>query len=85
MSSLCKAEYRALLAAVVKAEPEAKRMLKILLRLGAQNMRCDYMYARMPDGSYQRCIDLSIWYADCRNGIFVALVRHGDNDWNLHS
>lgn len=83
-SSVCKPEYRSLLAAVIKAEPEARRMFKLLKGMGAKNMRCDYMLLRMPNGVYERFPDPCAWYAEAR-GMFIAMIRHGENDWTLHS
>ena len=80
-----KQESRELFAAILLAEPSARAMFNTLCNLGAENIRHDYMLCRNEKGSYDRYIDPCVWYANCRGGLFVAMVRHGENDWTLHS
>jgi len=81
----CKPEHRSLLACVLRAEPGARRIFAYLVNLGARNMRPDYMLYRTANGNYERAVDPCAWYADCKGGLFVAMIRHSDGEWLLHS
>lgn len=84
----CKPGYRDLLAATLRAEPSAREMFRKLRNMKAKNMRCDYMLVRQEDGTYKECPDPAAWYAECDTvfgPMFVCMLRHGDNDWTLHS
>lgn len=82
---LCKSEYRLALAMVLRYEPSAREMFRVLRRLGAKNIRPDYMLVRNEQGTYDRLPDLKAWNANCRGGLAVSMLRHGENDWSLHS
>lgn len=88
----CKPEYRSLLAAVLMSEPSARDAFRMLRNLGATNMRPEYKFGERkacPCGCAntvcEQVPDPTVWYANCKGGLFVAMVRHGDNDWTLHS
>lgn len=81
----CRPECRNLLAFLLKNEVGAKQQFKHLRNLGARNMRHDTMLYRLPDGHYERCPDVGAWYAECRGGLFVAMIRRDDGSWTLHS
>lgn len=83
----CKAEHRNLLALVLTMEPQARKMYAILMKMGAKNIRPDHMYVRQADGKYERMPDPGAWNCqiDRCGGMMVALIRHGINDWSLHS
>jgi hypothetical protein len=83
-NKFCRPEYRDILAAIVKHDPGGRAAVRHMHRLGATNMRPDYVLFRTSNG-YDRAIDPTAWYAECRGGIFVCMVRHGNNDWSLHS
>ena len=70
-------KYRSLMALVLASSAEARRMYKLLGNLGARNMRPDTMFGTIsPD----------MWYADCRGGLFVCMMRDpNDGSWSLHS
>lgn len=85
MRGRCKPEYRMHLAAVLRHEKSAREMFARLIVLGAKNMRHDYMLVRNAQGTYDRLPDLTAWYAECKGGLFVALIRHSDGMWSLHS
>jgi len=87
----CKPEYRNLLAAVLKSDPSARVMFRHLRKLGAKNMRPDRMYTgesicKCGCGNkiQEQSPNPEVWYADCRGGLFVAMVRRGENDWDLN-
>lgn len=82
---LCKPEYRNLLAFVLRYDESARAMFRHLRKLGARNIRPDYILFKTPNGTYDRATDPGMWYADCNGGLFVAMVRHGESDWSLHS
>lgn len=73
---LVKPKWRELLNAVIAAEPRAKAMVRTLIRIGARNMRPDVFGGEIDPGA---------WFADCRNGLFVGLIRRSDGTWDLNS
>jgi hypothetical protein len=82
---LCDPRYRALLAFVVKHDPGARAALRIMRRLGAQNMRADTILFRTPSGTYDQCPDPGAWNATVRGGIHVCMIRRGPGEWSFHS
>ena len=85
-SERTRAENRDLLAAVIRSEPGARAAYKHLLRLGARNIRPDYQLSRTATGEYVRSIDGCAWNATALSaGIHVCMIRHGENDWSIHS
>jgi hypothetical protein len=82
---------RALLAFVLKNDPGSKRCYKNLMRMGAVNIRPDYILFRLPSGNCGRADDPGAWNArlpirgNLNNGITLCMIRHGENDWSIHS
>jgi hypothetical protein len=82
---------RALLAFVLRNDPGAKRCYKNLMRMGAVNIRPDYILFRLPSGNYDRTPDPGAWnvsipFWNNPNEVFHAcMMRHGENDWSIHS
>jgi hypothetical protein len=86
----CNPNHRSLFAFVLLHNLGARKMFRALCNLGATNIYPDTMLhqtGRNRNGSpeYDRCIDPGAWHASCRNGIHVALIRHSDGEWLLHS
>jgi len=88
----CKPEYRNLLAFVLRYNEGARKMFRYLINLGATNMRPDYMWGARHmckcgcgNSHSDRLPDPGVWYAECRGGLFVAMIRHSDGEWLLHS
>lgn len=77
-------EHRALLAKVLKQYPEVRKFYKTLKALGMTRIRPDTRLDKQPDGTYRRSWDEEAWNVDCRNGIFVCLLRK-NGEWSLHS
>lgn len=70
-------EDRSLLAAILKAEPSARRCWARLRALRCSRIRPDAFPHEYPP---------TVWGGPCLDGaIWVAMVRHGDDDWSLHS
>jgi hypothetical protein len=65
-------------------EPSARRMLRIIRRMNVSNMRPDYMYVRNATGTYDRVPDYGAWNFSMGK-ISCALIRHGEDDWSIHS
>ena len=83
-------EVRDTLALVIRLEPQARKMYKHLMNMGAKNIRPDYKYVRQQDGKYEQMPDFDVWHCEVRGGAHVAMVRHHNNDtgsgeWTLHS
>jgi hypothetical protein len=82
---------RALLAFILKNDPGAKTCYKHLLRMGAINIRSDYMLFRLPSDRYERAADPGAWHAFVpfkhtpNDGLHVCMIRHKDNSWEVHS
>lgn len=87
---LCKKEHRNLLRLVMAIDPKIIPQLRILIRMGATNLRPDYMLLRDHDtGEVTRLDDPGAW-----NGIIeprpyismsLCLLRHRDGGWFLHA
>lgn len=77
-------EARDLLAAVLILERGARKQYKLLMKMGATNIRPDTMLVRGEDGKYTQQLDPLAWNATVR-GMHVAMIRHQDGEWLLHS
>jgi hypothetical protein len=82
---------RALMAFILKNDPGASECYKHLLRMGATNIRPNYMLFRLPNGRYEQATDPGAWHAflpfknNPNDGLTVCMIRHRDNSWELHS
>lgn len=87
-TNFCHPQHRELLASLVKYSPGARAAVRHMYRLGATNLRPDYMLFRTEGGSYDRAIDPTAWNAEVRGSIFVCMIRRQHNnevEWTLHS
>lgn len=87
-------DSRMLLAFVLKNDPGAKECYKHLMRIGAVNIRPDYILFRLPYNGGERwgqCPDPGAWNAfvpfrhNPNDGMSVCMIRHGEKDWSIHS
>lgn len=84
-SKFCHPKHRDLLALIVKHDPGARAVVRLMRRLGATNLRPDRMMFRTVGGKVDEAVDPGAWSATVRGDVYVAMIRHGNNDWTLHS
>ncbi len=75
MKARVKAEYRDLFALILKSDPSARRMYKRVMALKVAGGRPEF---------WGRESGFNTWFFS-NDYIFIAMVRHGENDWSLHS
>jgi len=83
-------ETRNLLALVVALDPTAAQTVKRFLKMGAYEIRHDWMYVRDPaTGKYDRIPDPTAFNANLdafggKNNMGVSLMRSRDGEWFLN-
>lgn len=77
-------EARNLMAFTLAIDPTMSEQVRHLFRMGAHNIRPDYMYVRNGKGSYDRMPDPGAWNADITPQVGVSLLRGRDGVWFLN-
>ena len=76
-------QARGLMALTMEMDPAIKESLHQLFRMGAKDIRPDYMLIRRGIG-YQRQDDPAAWNATIPGNLHVSLLRGRDGVWFLN-
>lgn len=77
-------EVRNMMAFTLALDPTMAEGVRKLFRMGAHNIRHDWMYVRQPDGNYHRLPDPTAWNADINQHVGICLLRSRDGEWWLN-
>jgi len=76
---------RALMALTLALDPSMTEMLRRMLRMGAHDIRADYMYIFNPTtGKHDYMDDPGAWNARINQHVGVSLLRGKDGVWFLN-
>lgn len=81
MNTFATQAARKLMLTSLVMDPSMRPHVRKLMRMGAKNIRPDYMYIRNYAGVLDRVVDPAAWNAKINECIGVSLLRNSDGSW----